>query len=165
MLRLTTFFSYDASSALGPHRRHRHLQMISAFRKACLKILSCRSKNTPLKNKWHNSGWCALHVFPGGLWGRRHAFLQGCCCIYQLDHQWFLGGHSRSRAILGSYENSYLDMRVSLLPSVKNQSLSLQSQEPPCPELLQFLPWTCRKRSSTMHDTTFGNLSSVFHPT
>ena len=49
MLRLTTFFSYDASSALGPHRRHRHLQMISAFRKACLKILSCRSKNTPLK--------------------------------------------------------------------------------------------------------------------
>ena len=29
MLRLTTFFSYDASSALGPHRRHRHLRMIS----------------------------------------------------------------------------------------------------------------------------------------
>ena len=93
-----------------------------------------------------------LYVFPASLIGPNPCIFRGCCCIIS----GFLGGmaHSKPRAIFGGYENTYLDMRVSLLPSVKNQSLSLQSQEltPPCLELLQFLPWTCGKRSSMIQN-------------
>ena len=88
-----------------------------------------------------------LYIFPASLMGPKTC-VSPRVLLHLSSSASFLGmTHSKPGAIFGGYKNTYLDMRVSLLPSVKNQSLSLQSQEPtpPCLELLRFLPWTCGK--------------------